>query len=1000
MKQSLKKLFIIPLAVAVLASCGNNSSPSKSESNPPAPSTSQVPAPSTSTENVIHVEGIRLDKTTAELTVGSELNLVATVTPENATDKSYTFSSSNTAVATVTNEGKVSAVAVGQATITVVTTDGKKTATCSITVKEGVVAVESVAFIDAEASLYLGETKTLNVTVLPEAATNKAVTFASSNTEVATVDETGKVTALKVGEATITATSVDGNKTAACHLVVKDNVYTFCFNDGTETGATSLTRTINKDKQETDQISLTVSKNGTEWLDAEVEVTTGGDTGVITVAENDNSYGYDVTITGVGTASITFTLKGVDGVSPITVNYVVNECFLNQNKDLIRGSVTEANNQIVLGTAGQPAALVKKADTKWVFKTKATIEKYTGGDSVGVGGFLDSGDHALWFGLRNSDGKADNISNAYIRDFYEGWGNAKFDRAPDYYDNLAFDETEDGNGIALDFEVIRNGVDYYYNIGGRHGKYTSNTARSNEASYPGFFSQNKNVTFTNYSVDYTQEAVDAAITASYNEDTALIDAAKFNKPNLTEIVREQSREFEYGFAPSYSKEALTLVADETYAAHVSIEGKKITIGKDAPNGTLNLSLKSASGKTLDTIQIPVREVSSEKSNEQLTVKGGVQLSDTDGSIFFPESMMNVNGVGNEQAYDSTKEYGAILKQTVLGGDFTLEFDVTGYKASVNFPKLMVSLGGNCSQFYIACGYGGGTKSRIETFTYSKQVYAGQWNNTEDFPEDFDPTATHHYKIESKNGFYNFYLDGAETPLNQQMDGQLRNIIVPIDSYAKELPVRISTNGVSAKVSNIQVKTGKVADLQKVAILGERTTLTEEGGYLMTMKTGTGDAWDYHRSRKNLAVYPQAYLDDLTAGYKATFNVTFSRMMTDGKVIVGFGKEEFHICNSTNDDWKKIQEVTAPSGWGANFCGIDLSAEKLTLPVTIVNDGKGNVTFSVPKADGTTINVPSKVNGLTADMPMYFFTFNNNADDNDCTATISDIKVEALETVTA
>ena len=85
---------------------------------------------------VVPVTGVTLDKTTMSLTVGGNGKLTATVAPNNATDKDVTWSSSNTAVATVDANGKVTAVAVGTATITVTTVDGEKTATCSVTVTE------------------------------------------------------------------------------------------------------------------------------------------------------------------------------------------------------------------------------------------------------------------------------------------------------------------------------------------------------------------------------------------------------------------------------------------------------------------------------------------------------------------------------------------------------------------------------------------------------------------------------------------------------------------------------------------------------------------------------------------------------------------------------------------------------------------------------------------------------------------------------------------------
>ena len=82
----------------------------------------------------VAVTGVTLSPTTATLTVGETVTLTATVAPEGATDKSVTWSSSNTSVATVSNEGEVTAVAAGEATITVTTTDGAKTATCAVTV--------------------------------------------------------------------------------------------------------------------------------------------------------------------------------------------------------------------------------------------------------------------------------------------------------------------------------------------------------------------------------------------------------------------------------------------------------------------------------------------------------------------------------------------------------------------------------------------------------------------------------------------------------------------------------------------------------------------------------------------------------------------------------------------------------------------------------------------------------------------------------------------------
>ena len=168
----------------------------------------------------IPVTGITLDKTSYEFTEGDEFTLIATVNPENATNKNISWSSSNTSVATVDN-GKVKALKAGTATITVKTEDGNKTATCEITVNAKVYPVESISLDKAWCEMTEGDEFTLIATVNPENATNKNITWSSSNTAVATVDN-GKVKALKAGTATITVKTEDGNKTATCEITVRE----------------------------------------------------------------------------------------------------------------------------------------------------------------------------------------------------------------------------------------------------------------------------------------------------------------------------------------------------------------------------------------------------------------------------------------------------------------------------------------------------------------------------------------------------------------------------------------------------------------------------------------------------------------------------------------------------------------------------------------------------------------------------------------------------------
>lgn len=158
------------------------------------------------------VTSVTLDKTSATLKAGETITLTATVKPDDATDKTVTWSSSDESVATVTN-GVVVAVKVGSATITAKA--GGKTATCAITVEP--TPVSSVSLNTTSASLQVGETLTLTATVNPSDATDKTVTWSTSDASVATVNN-GMVTAVKIGTATITAKA--GDKTATCTISV------------------------------------------------------------------------------------------------------------------------------------------------------------------------------------------------------------------------------------------------------------------------------------------------------------------------------------------------------------------------------------------------------------------------------------------------------------------------------------------------------------------------------------------------------------------------------------------------------------------------------------------------------------------------------------------------------------------------------------------------------------------------------------------------------------
>ena len=172
------------------------------------------------------VTEVGLNKTSTTLIEGETETLVATVMPENATDKSVVWESGNESVATVSQEGLVTAVGEGKATITVKTNDGGFSASCEVTVKKKVIAVTGVKLSAASMTLREGDKGTLTATVEPANATNKNVEWWTSDLDVVSVTSTsggsnGYVEARGAGKATVTVKTEDGEFSASCEITVE-----------------------------------------------------------------------------------------------------------------------------------------------------------------------------------------------------------------------------------------------------------------------------------------------------------------------------------------------------------------------------------------------------------------------------------------------------------------------------------------------------------------------------------------------------------------------------------------------------------------------------------------------------------------------------------------------------------------------------------------------------------------------------------------------------------
>jgi len=261
----------------------------------------------TSAESAVSVTKVTLDPTNPILTVGSTLQLAATVYPSNASTKTLTWSSSAPHVAMVSDTGLISAVGVGTAVITVKTTSGNKTATCSVEVRDLSVPVTGLELNMDSAALKVGDFLVLNATVQPNNATNKQINWTSSDQSVATVNMAGEITAVGEGTTTITAATSDGNITAICKIEViidEDSI------QGLELNTKSQYLKVGG----TAKLTASVYPQGE---DTPVLVWTSSDNSIVTV-----SHGGEITAKSVGIATVTAATE--DGEFSVSCSVIVS----------------------------------------------------------------------------------------------------------------------------------------------------------------------------------------------------------------------------------------------------------------------------------------------------------------------------------------------------------------------------------------------------------------------------------------------------------------------------------------------------------------------------------------------------------------------------------------------------------------------------------------------------------------------------------------------------
>jgi uncharacterized protein YjdB len=257
----------------------------------------------------VKVTSVSLNKTKLNITVGGNYTLLATVNPIKAKDKTVKWTSSNPRIAKVDARGKVTAVSVGSATITATTVDGNKKSTCTVTISNPIIKVASVNLNKTTDSLVVGGKDTLIATINPIKATNKAVSWKSSNPTIATVDNAGRVVAISKGTATISVSTLEGNKTATCTVIVNDPVI--------KVTSVSLIKTTDVLRVE-DKDTLLVTINPIKATNKAI-TWTSSDANIATVDNMGN-----ITAVSAGIAIITVTTGDGSKTATCTININAN----------------------------------------------------------------------------------------------------------------------------------------------------------------------------------------------------------------------------------------------------------------------------------------------------------------------------------------------------------------------------------------------------------------------------------------------------------------------------------------------------------------------------------------------------------------------------------------------------------------------------------------------------------------------------------------------------
>ncbi len=299
---------------------------------------------------IVPVTGVTLDLETKTMIIGETSSLSATIFPSDPSNANLSWTSSSPSIATVDDAGSISAMAVGTTDISVTTEDGSFSDTCALTVTAATVDVTGVLLDRESAALEVDDTVQLTATVSPSDATNRDVTWSTSQSTVATVSSDGLVTAKGVGTATISVKTNDGNYTDTASITV---------NSTPVTGVSLTIESAILAKDKTLQLDGTITPdNATNtaltWVSSEESVATVSSTGLVTALADGST-----TIT-VTTADGNYTdMVDIMVRNAVTLVSLSPESYILEEGDTLQLSTgifpIDATNQSLTWTSSDPS---------------------------------------------------------------------------------------------------------------------------------------------------------------------------------------------------------------------------------------------------------------------------------------------------------------------------------------------------------------------------------------------------------------------------------------------------------------------------------------------------------------------------------------------------------------------------------------------------------------------------------------------------------------------